>query len=207
MNIALASGLPLDLRARPLCLAFTNTVGDHASAQPREYFNSYPDWLAWAERVGVVEPEAAAHLGAEAARRPAKASAALKHAVALREAMYRTFVAHLHGNPPAAGDVEIVNTALRAALGELRLETRQAGHRLAWGQPRTLEALAHPAVVSAADLLSTPELLARVGQCADADGCGWLFLDLTKNRSQRWCDMRDCGNRAKARRYYRRTRG
>jgi predicted RNA-binding Zn ribbon-like protein len=207
MNIALPSGLPLDLRARTLCLEFTNTVGDHASAQPREFLNSYADLLKWAEAAGVVTPAGAARLGAEAARQPAKASAALRQALRLREAMYRTLVAHLHGNPPEGGDVEIINTALRAALGEVRLENRQEGHRLAWGEPKTLEALAHPAAVSAADLLSTPELLERVGQCADADGCGWLFLDLTKNRSRRWCDMRDCGNRAKARRYYRRTRG
>jgi predicted RNA-binding Zn ribbon-like protein len=204
MNIALASGLPLDLRARPLCLEFTNTVGDHASAHPREHLNNYADLLAWAERVGVAGPVAAARLGAAAARRPAAARAALKQALALREAIYRTLVAHLRGNPPAPGDVDIINAALKAALGELRLGTGPAGHQLAWAQPETLAALVQPVAVSAADLLSTPELLARVGQCADADGCGWLFLDLTKNRSRRWCDMRDCGNRAKARRYYQR---
>ncbi len=207
MNIALPSGMPLDLRGRPLCLEFSNTVGDHASAQPREFLNSYADLLRWAEAAGAVTPAGAASLGAEAARRPGKASAALRQALKLREAIYRTFVAHLHGNLPAGGDVEIINGALGAALGEVRLETRPAGHRLAWAEPTTLEAVVHPAAVSAADLLSTPELLERVGQCADADGCGWLFLDLTKNRSRRWCDMRDCGNRAKARRYYRRTRG
>ncbi|HEV2391667.1 MAG TPA: CGNR zinc finger domain-containing protein [Verrucomicrobiae bacterium] len=33
------------------------------------------------------------------------------------------------------------------------------------------------------------------------DTCGWLFVDSSKNHSRRWCDMRDCGNRAKARRH------
>ena len=58
-----------------------------------------------------------------------------------------------------------------------------------------------PVVQSAVDLMTSPEL-DRVGQCADDRGCGWLFVDTTKNRSRRWCDMRDCGNRAKARRHY-----
>ncbi|MGA2590961.1 MAG: CGNR zinc finger domain-containing protein [Bryobacteraceae bacterium] len=31
--------------------------------------------------------------------------------------------------------------------------------------------------------------------------CGWMFLDTTRNRSRQWCDMRDCGNRAKVRRF------
>src|SRR5438876_1203177 len=51
-------------------------------------------------------------------------------------------------------------------------------------------------------LLTQPDLLSRVGECADDRGCGYLFLDMTKNRSRRWCDMKDCGNRAKARRHY-----
>ena len=63
-----------------------------------------------------------------------------------------------------------------------------------------------PIVESAAELL-TSERRSRIGQCADDRGCGWLFLDATKNRSRRWCAMGDCGNRAKARRHYLRTRG
>jgi len=34
-----------------------------------------------------------------------------------------------------------------------------------------------------------------------ADNCRWLFLDRTKNRSRRWCDMATCGNQAKARKH------
>ncbi len=53
---------------------------------------------------------------------------------------------------------------------------------------------------SAADLLTTAEL-ALVGECA-GEGCSWLFLDTSRNRSRLWCSMEDCGNRAKARRHY-----
>jgi predicted RNA-binding Zn ribbon-like protein len=52
---------------------------------------------------------------------------------------------------------------------------------------------------SAAELL-TSDSLPRVRQCGGLN-CGWLFLDTTRNRSRRWCDMKDCGNRAKVRRY------
>jgi len=37
-------------------------------------------------------------------------------------------------------------------------------------------------------------------------GCGWLFLDSSRNHTRRGCDMRVCGNRAKARRHYERQR-
>jgi predicted RNA-binding Zn ribbon-like protein len=33
-----------------------------------------------------------------------------------------------------------------------------------------------------------------------------LFLDISRNRSRRWCDMRDCGNRAKASRFYKKSK-
>jgi predicted RNA-binding Zn ribbon-like protein len=42
-----------------------------------------------------------------------------------------------------------------------------------------------------------------VGEC-EGEGCSWLFLDTSRNRSRRWCSMEDCGNRAKARRHYER---
>jgi hypothetical protein len=54
-----------------------------------------------------------------------------------------------------------------------------------------------------ADLLTSPDV-ARVREC-DASNCAWLFLDRSKNRTRRWCDMKVCGNRDKARRYRART--
>jgi len=45
----------------------------------------------------------------------------------------------------------------------------------------------------------------RVREC-DGASCTWLFLDRTKNRSRRWCDMKSCGNAAKARRHRARRR-
>ena len=33
-----------------------------------------------------------------------------------------------------------------------------------------------------------------------------VLLDTSRNHSRHWCDMKDCGNRAKVKRYYQRTR-
>jgi predicted RNA-binding Zn ribbon-like protein len=67
-----------------------------------------------------------------------------------------------------------------------------------------LEAPLYLIALSAVDLM-TSENYRRVGQCADEDGCGWLFVDTSKNHSRRWCDINDCGNRAKQRRYQKRA--
>ena len=55
-------------------------------------------------------------------------------------------------------------------------------------------------------------LAARFNQMAEvlrryhADGCLCLFIDKSRNRSRRWCDMADCGNQAKVRRFRERAR-
>jgi predicted RNA-binding Zn ribbon-like protein len=68
-----------------------------------------------------------------------------------------------------------------------------------------LTSILWPVARAATTLLTSPDL-ARVRECA-GDPCGWLFLDVSKNGSRRWCDMADCGNRAKARRYRARQKG
>jgi predicted RNA-binding Zn ribbon-like protein len=63
-----------------------------------------------------------------------------------------------------------------------------------------LEWILNPIIHSAADLMISQELR-KVKKCSDPV-CGWLFLDISRNQSRRWCDMQDCGNRAKASRFY-----
>jgi predicted RNA-binding Zn ribbon-like protein len=50
------------------------------------------------------------------------------------------------------------------------------------------------------ELLTSHVSRGAVREC-ESDTCAWLFLDRTRNHSRRWCDMGDCGNRAKARRF------
>ncbi|MER5257222.1 MULTISPECIES: CGNR zinc finger domain-containing protein [unclassified Streptomyces] len=46
---------------------------------------------------------------------------------------------------------------------------------------------------------------ARLKRCAEHT-CGWVFWDVSKNRSRRWCSMKVCGNRNKSRSYASRQR-
>lgn len=43
----------------------------------------------------------------------------------------------------------------------------------------------------------------RLKACPGRD-CGWAFYDHSRNRSARWCSMKVCGDREKARAYYQR---
>jgi hypothetical protein len=60
---------------------------------------------------------------------------------------------------------------------------------------------------AASDAPSRSDRVGRLRACPPAlGGCGWLFLDHSRNGTRRWCAMDDCGARAKARRLTARRR-
>jgi predicted RNA-binding Zn ribbon-like protein len=127
-------------------------------------------------------------------------------ALRLREAIFRIFVAVIADASPAAADLERLNDELALALPHLRIVPDEHGFDYRFdAADGALDRPLWPVARSASELLATGDL-GRVKRCT-SDECDWLFVDLSKNRSRRWCDMRDCGNRAKARRYYRRQQG
>jgi predicted RNA-binding Zn ribbon-like protein len=194
----------LTLLGGRLSLDFANTADWHASDQPVEFLTSYRELVAWSRHVGILTERQAPRLVAEAARRPGDASAVLARALALREAIYRVFSAVSQGHGPQPVDLATLNAELSTALAQSRIVLEAEGFAWAWaGRDDALDRMLWPVVHDVADLL-TSEDLNRVGQCAD-DRCGWLFLDVSRNRSRRWCSMEACGNRAKARRHYRRS--
>jgi predicted RNA-binding Zn ribbon-like protein len=195
----------LKLLGGRLSLDFVNTADWHASDHPVEFLTSYSDLVAWSQHVGILTDHQAQRLLKKAARRPEDANAVLERAIALREAIYRIFSAISRERPPQAADLATFNAELSGALAQSRIVSTAQG--FTWdlaGAEDTLDQMLWPVVHDAAGLL-TSEDLDRVGQCAD-DRCGWLFLDTSRNRSRRWCSMENCGNRAKARRHYKRKR-
>jgi predicted RNA-binding Zn ribbon-like protein len=189
-----------------VCLAFANTVHWHASEHPLEMVRSYEELLAWEEKAGLLAAPEIAQLAGLAAAQPEAADKVWQRAASLREACYRMFVAQIGGEMPAPSDLVLLNAELAAALAHAELQPGAAGFGWGWASAPRLERVLWPIVRSAATLLTDSALLERVGQCADDRGCGWLFLDLSKNRSRRWCDINDCGNRAKQRRHNARRR-
>ena len=188
-----------------LCLGFANILENRLSEHPTERLNSYGDLLAWARQRDILTEREVEQLAEAAARRPAEASAILYRVIELREALYRIFSAVAGNRSPPPADLTVLNAALADALVALRIAATEDGFAWVWAQGEDmLGRVPRLAVLSAADLLTSGELRA-VRECAAAN-CSWLFLDTTRNRRRRWCDMRVCGNRAKARRHYERKK-
>lgn len=182
-----------------LCLDFVNTEGTVRNGPPDHLDDvaAFADWMSGRGMGRIASP------GTDE-------GAFLERARGLREALYRIFSRVARGDAPESLDLEPLNAALLRAVPRLRLRARPDGVGWILAEGETPEAAALDEIldriaVSAATLL-TSELLGRVKECA-SDTCSWLFIDGSRNRSRRWCDMADCGNRAKVRRYYRRHAG
>jgi predicted RNA-binding Zn ribbon-like protein len=110
----------------------------------------------------------------------------------LREGI-RALAAARDGADPEPGAVERAAAALRTTPLVLDL-----GPTPRLGAVGDVGAAGRAVAAVAADLLAVHSggEWARVKVCASA-GCRWAFLDTSRNRSRRWCDMSGCGNRAK----------
>lgn len=187
----------------PACLDFANTVSRRDTDAPNERLFSYAHLVEWAEHIALISSEEGARLRAAGEAQPAEAAAVFTRAVALREALFRIFARNADGKPPDAADLAILNREIAGCYPFLHLSASETGYAWRWADaPARLDRILWPVVDSAAELLTAGEL-DRVRICA-GQHCGWLFVDRSKNRSRRWCDMQECGNVAKVRRYRRR---
>jgi predicted RNA-binding Zn ribbon-like protein len=218
MRAIQASAAEMKLVGGRLCLDFINTVDGRKSDSPRRESHSvnsqllgdklreYSDLVEWSRHSGIVTATEAERLIQASKRNTGAARDVLDRAIALREALYRISKAIMAGRRPQKVDLEIVNAELLKARTHERLTHGPHGFtwELAGGEAaldRMLWSIAH----SAAELFTTGDL-SRLRECS-AEECGWLFEDTSKNRSRQWCDMQDCGNLAKVRRYRKRLRG
>ncbi|HJU86031.1 MAG TPA: ABATE domain-containing protein [Gemmatimonadota bacterium] len=194
----------LELIGGEVCLDFANSLGGTREA-PSERLHGYGDLVRWAAHAGAIDESEVRPLLTAAQARSAEADAVFARARELRETIFRIFSAVADDANPRAADLERLNDELARALPHLRIVPDEHGFDYRFdAADGALDRPLWPVARSASELLATGDL-ARVKRCT-SDECDWLFVDLSKNRSRRWCDMRDCGNRAKARRYYRRQR-
>jgi predicted RNA-binding Zn ribbon-like protein len=185
-------------------LDYVNTV-DNDFAEP-ETLTSYARLLSWCVESAILSRRESERLRRLANRHPRRAQFWLSEALRVRRLAGKLCAAQA-GNRRARGvDIAAFNeTVMR--LSPLPLLAIGVRHR-ATNVARTGEAqLSEPAkrlVQLITAFVGSPDF-SHVGRC-EADNCGWFFIDRSPSKRRRWCSMEGCGNRAKARRHYSRTR-
>jgi len=185
-------------------LDFVNTEGGQRSTSP-DRIQDYGDLARWGAYAAVIEEDEAERLLERAAARPDEARRVHARAIEFREALFRILDAVGRGEGTQEMDRVILNREVAEALAHQRLVPHD-GH-FDWeiaGDEGRMDRILWILAADAADLLASDQL-GRVKKCC-GEHCQWVFVDESRNRSRRWCEMSDCGNRAKQRRYQRRHR-
>lgn len=121
----------------------------------------------------------------------------LKRVRTLRDSLRTAFIDH-----DVAQVAQVVSVWLNAAPGRLAVDPVSMETSFCTNVT-TCECVFVPVVLDAIDLARGG--LDRIRVCA-SEKCGMLYLDVSRNRSRRWCSMDRCGSRAKAHAYYVRKR-
>ncbi len=181
-------------------LDFANTLDDRYSSRPDERLPDYRALLSFAVASKFIDKGTEEQLASEARSRPHEASAIHALAIALREAIFEVASALVEGRPPNHADLQIIARAQASAYAAGELVHTSDGFHWNWGRSTLMLDLPLWQLADTTVDLFGRQDLSRLRICA-ADDCAWLFLDETRNRSRKWCDMATCGNRAKAARY------
>jgi predicted RNA-binding Zn ribbon-like protein len=156
-----------------------------------ELLKTYDDLLRFTEQSKLLTPKQAREL------RRSPSEGTLVRCKELREALADTF----YGHGPSDASRITLERYFKVARLEQKLSWKRSPH-LEWSWPG---GPSHPDLplwtlaMSASDLM-TSDAVDRVRACDNLE-CRWLFLDTSKNHTRRWCDMKLCGNRMKARRF------
>ncbi|CAB1060318.1 hypothetical protein D1BOALGB6SA_5084 [Olavius sp. associated proteobacterium Delta 1] len=191
----------LKLLGGRLCLDFVNTLDWRGTDSPQEFLKTYDDLVSWSRHAGICSQQETRKLYKMAEQSNAEAKKVLNRTLKLREAVFRLFAAGIANRNPLKEDLAIFNKYLSQSMKDSQITRTPDGY--AWdiaGNRAKLDWVMNPIIRSAAEILVSDEIN-KVKACADS-ACGWLFIDVSRNQSRRWCDMQDCGNRAKATRFY-----
>lgn len=178
-------------------LAFINTL--RPASAPLDALTSYEALALWARDQHLVSAAAAERLIAESEKHPHQAANVLTRAKEFRDALSGLAEAVDAGRQPGTTILQTIGECLAAAYANGRLVPHEGTLQWISSAEDDLDRVLWEIGRAAGRLVISPRLT-RVRACA-ADDCGWWFVDDTKNRSRKWCDMKLCGNREKIRRF------
>ncbi|MCG8569008.1 MAG: CGNR zinc finger domain-containing protein [Spirochaetes bacterium] len=182
-------------------LDFINTVEGRDSDEFKEQLFDFLDVLAWCRKVKLLSSYHIKKLYQRAIKNQEKAEKCYKSVIRLRNILYEIFNSLAENKEIDDYSWFIFNKRLKTALYHYKLIKKN--HQFKWGfkaGKNPLQFVQYPLLKGAAELLMDLDLK-RLKKCPMSD-CGWLFLDISRNNSRKWCSMETCGNRAKAQRFY-----
>jgi len=177
-----------------VALDFLNTAENWHAPEINELLPGFEDWLTWTRAAGLP-----ATAGVTVSR--PVAAQFMRELRAFRTDLRALLRAGLSGTCLNSSSLQSLNRHWQRANAAREIRAAGAGVRYEWRRSvPAWECAFHAVVLSAVELLTDPDRLARVHECP-GETCGWFFFDSTRNGSRHWCSMKTCGNVDKVRRF------
>jgi predicted RNA-binding Zn ribbon-like protein len=170
-----------------LALDFINTMSWPYEERRHDWLSTGENLVKWCRAVGITLPGAS--------------DEDLPRIHRLRHDLDRVARPVIEDALPTEEAVAALNRHLDWAFRHRRLS--ETTLEWVWTSQRDVLDYMAPVVIDAAEIVARGHH-ERLGSCPS---CAWLFEDHSRNGQRRWCDMADCGSRAKSRRYYHRRLG
>ena len=181
-----------------LSLDFVNTVGYISSENPTENLNSFSDLIEWSKQGKLISDDEAIVIFTKAKENILESERVFRRVLRLRKSVYDIFRSVISGEEIFDKDLTVFNRELSLAMSKAEIFCREG--ELIWDWKNDgIERILFLITRVAAQLLTSSDL--EKLKCCSGENCGWLYYDTSKNKRRQWCDMRDCGNLAKARRF------
>jgi len=165
---------------------------------PEELLTSYNDLLRFVEQSGLISAAQARKIHRSVSDK--RKEEILTTARELREAAANILYAAVdHGNPQASSLSRLEDAFKEASR---HLQSRWTGMKLVRELPQSAAPADLPLwllSLSATEFMTSDQM--HLLRACGSPECRWLFVDTSKNHTRRWCDMKICGNRMKARRF------
>jgi predicted RNA-binding Zn ribbon-like protein len=191
---------PFEMVAGDVALDLVNTLDFRfRESGAEELLEDYGDLLRFMTQSGLLSDAEARRLerleGLDVER-----ERVLEQVKELREAVAAVVYAWVGGEEVSIANVDVLEGYFKQASSRRHLTARGSRLVWSWGEDGgTVEAPLWLLAQAAAEMMVS-ERMEQLRTCS-ADACRWIFLDTSKNHSRRWCDMKVCGNRMKARRF------
>lgn len=192
---------PFDWSGGHPALHLVNTLDERPSPAPVETLGTYRDLVRFVEVAELIEPGLARRLrrfGGPACDR------VLKRTRRVREHVHDVLLSAHLGRPARGSDIAAISAAVQAAHAARKLAASTRSLTSQGWQPPASEAIPLHACALAIEQLLTEVDRRILRKCAASD-CNVFYIDTSKGRRRQWCDMSNCGNRTKQRRWRSRT--
>jgi predicted RNA-binding Zn ribbon-like protein len=198
MPVSLERSTLFDLAGGHPALDLVNSLDNRFRADgPNEMLAGFAELVRFLQETALIEPGQAQLLKKKPD--PEAADRALRSVRELREASASVLYAVAKDKAPPAEELKTLERYFLEAnhQRQLRWETKA---RWKWNADESDPTLTVWILSQSVGDLLFSEQITQMRTC-DVSTCRWLFLDTSKNHSRRWCNMKVCGNRVKARRF------